>query len=37
MEAVPRIVVWVISIFDPQQFGHEVRFLDRAAIRHIGF
>lgn len=34
MEALPRIVVWVISVFDPRQLGHEVRSLDQAAIRH---
>ncbi len=37
MEALPRIVVWVISVSDPRQLGHEVRFLDQAAIRHSDF
>lgn len=36
MEAKPQIVVWVISVFDPRQLGHEVRPLDQAAIPHIG-
>ena len=37
MEALPRIVVWVISVFDPRQLGHEIRPLDQAAIRHSDF
>lgn len=36
MEAKPRVVVWVISVFDPRQLGHEVRPLDQAAIPRIG-
>lgn len=35
MEAKLRVVVWVISVFDPQQLGHEVRPLDPAAIPRI--
>lgn len=37
MEALPQIVVWVISVSDPRQLGHEVRSLDQAAIRHSNF
>lgn len=37
MEALPQIVVWVISVFDLRQLGHEVRPLDQAAIRHADF
>lgn len=36
MEALPQIVVWVISVFDPRQLGHEVRSLDQA-VRHPDF